>query len=247
MYYTAGHGANKRLICFPFEGGSSHFFRDWPESLCEYAEVIPVELPGRGRRISERLYYNLPDLVHEIMPSILPLLDKPFSFFGHGMGALISFEMAALLRKNFLPEPDQLFVSSCPAPCSPKKEHAMYKLPKNDFIKKLKEMNGFPSELLENKNLMDLMYPILEADFSVCGRYSYKAGLKVDCPITAFGGLSDVNISLDELQDWAEVTNFSFELDLLPGGHFFIIKSEGMFLKLLSEKLTLNREGVKPL
>ncbi|MGE5351775.1 MAG: thioesterase II family protein [Acidobacteriota bacterium] len=245
MYFNADHGANKRLICFPFEGGSSHFFRDWSKVLGEYVEVAAIELPGRGRRISERLYYKLPGVIHEILPSMLPLLDKPFYFFGHGLGALIAFEMTAVLRKSFLPEPDHLFVSSISSPQV--KKEVTYNLSKDKFLNKLKEMNKIPSEVLKDRDLVDLMYPILKADFSVSETYSYKAGFKIDCPITAFGGLSDINISLDEIQAWAEVTNSSFELNLLPGGHFFIIKSEGMFLKVLQEKLSLKKEGVNPL
>lgn len=245
MYFNAAQGASKRLICFPFEGGSSHFYRNWPQALGEFVEVAAVELPGRGRRISERLYYKMPDLIHEILPSILPLLDKPFYLFGHGLGALIAFEMAGALRKNFLPEPDHLFVSSNAAPMV--KTEAIYSLPKDAFLNRLKEMNKIPNEVLGDIDLLDLMYPILKADCSVAGTYCYKTGFKIDCPVTAFGGLSDINIGLDELQDWAEVTNSSFELNLLPGGHFFINKSEEMFLKVFSEKLSLYKEGVNPM
>lgn len=246
MYYGAGGGANKRLICFPFEGGSSHIFKNWADALKDHVEVVAVELPGRGKRIREKLYYRLPELIHELIPSILEYLDKPFYFFGHGMGALISFEMTQALSRNFLPEPDHIFVSGYAAPCSPIKEPLMCKLPKSEFLDKLKEKRLLPAEVLKDDNLLDLMYPILKADFSVCETYSYKVCYKTACGVTAFGGLADDTVGYDELQEWAEVTNSSFELNLLPGSHFFILNSRGMFLKILSEKLSFYNEGVKP-
>lgn len=244
MYFNGEHHASKRLICFPYAGGSSHIFRRWQASLCQHVEVVAVELPGRGRRYTERLCYRLPELINELMNPILPYLDKPYCFFGHSMGALIAFEMAHALRKNILPEPEHIFVSAHPAPNVHKREPAMHKLPEGEFIKKLKEMNGMPEEVLNNRELMELMMPILRADFSVCETYMYKPGLRAECPITAFGGLADDGIRLDELESWAEMTNSSFELNLLPGDHFYITKSEPMLLKVLSEKLALNSEGV---
>lgn len=244
MYFNGKHSTDRRLICFPYAGGSSHIFRRWQETLRQHVEVVAVELPGRGRRIMERLYYDLPELVNELMISILPFLDKPYYFFGHSMGALIAFEMTQALRKNLLPEPEHIFVSAHPAPNMHKSEPLMHKLPEDEFIKKLKEMNGMPDEVLCNRELMELMMPILRADFTLCETYKYKPGLKADCPITAFGGLADDGIRLDELEAWAEMTNSSFELNLLPGDHFYITKSEPMLLKVLSEKLTYNSEGV---
>ncbi|MCU7490601.1 MAG: thioesterase II family protein [Bacteroidota bacterium] len=244
MYFNGKNLADKRLICFPYAGGSSHIFRRWHEALHQHVEVVAVELPGRGRRYTERLYSKLPELVEDLKEKILPYLDKPYYFFGHSMGALIAFEMTQALRKSYLPEPDHIFVSAHPAPNFHKREPSMHNLPEDKFITKLKEMNGMPGEVLKNRELMELMMPILRADFSVCETYTYKPVPKTDCPITVFGGLADDGISLEELEGWAEMTNSSFELNLLPGDHFYITKSEEMLLKILSEKLAHYSVGV---
>ncbi|MCU7493865.1 MAG: thioesterase [Ignavibacteria bacterium] len=246
MYFNGKAWPERRLICFPYAGGSSHIFRRWHETLRPQVEVVAVELPGRGRRYTERLIHSLPELLKDLMNSILPYLDKPYCFFGHSMGALIAFEMTMALRKSYLPEPEHIFASAHPAPCVGKRGPFMHKLAENEFIGKLKSMNGMPDEVINNRDLMELMMPILRADFSVCETYSYRPGLKADCPITAFGGLADDGIALEELEAWAEVTNSSFELNLLPGDHFYITKSEEMLLKILSGKLALSRQSVGP-
>jgi len=92
--------ADLRLFCFPYAGGSSFIYRTWVEFLPASVEVCAIELPGRGRQIKLPPYNKLEPLVDAIASFMQPYLDKPFAFFGHSMGALVSFELARLLRKN---------------------------------------------------------------------------------------------------------------------------------------------------
>ncbi|BDA68772.1 hypothetical protein CAL7716_029380 [Calothrix sp. PCC 7716] len=92
--------ANLRLFSFPYAGGSSLIFRTWASSLPKNIEICPVELPGRGTQMKSRPFTQMESLVNEIAPIILPYLDKPFAFFGHSMGGLLSFELARHLRKT---------------------------------------------------------------------------------------------------------------------------------------------------
>ena len=42
-----------RLFCFPYAGGGDFIFRSWQRTLTDTIEVCPVQLPGRGSRITE--------------------------------------------------------------------------------------------------------------------------------------------------------------------------------------------------
>ena len=46
-------------------------------------------------------------------------------------------------------------------------------------IEKLREMNGTPPEILAHEELMDLMAPIVRADFTISETYTYKPGEKL--------------------------------------------------------------------
>jgi medium-chain acyl-[acyl-carrier-protein] hydrolase len=100
-----------KMFCFPHAGGSALIFRQWAELLPPTVQVISVELPGRGSRLREPSFLSLPALVNELEEVILPLLDKPFVFFGHSMGAVIAFELTRALRRRHGLVPQALFVA----------------------------------------------------------------------------------------------------------------------------------------
>src|SRR2546421_132109 len=138
--------ANLRLFCFPYAGGSSRLFYRWQEGLPASVEVVPVELPGRGMRLSQPPFANLRPMVQAIVEAIAPRLDKPFAFFGHSMGALISLELARALRREHGREPVHLFVSGRRAPHLPETLPPMHDLPEAEFIEGLRGLNGTPPE-----------------------------------------------------------------------------------------------------
>jgi medium-chain acyl-[acyl-carrier-protein] hydrolase len=81
---------------------------------------------------------------------------------------------------------------------------------------------------------MQLMLPLLRADFQVCQTYSYSIKSPLGCPITAFGGLQDKEIPREQLEAWRDHTSASFSLRMLPGDHFFLHPSESILLQIIS-------------
>src|SRR5438046_5889801 len=108
-----------RLFCFPYAGGGASIFRPWvdtPSILPAEVDICPVYLPGRESRLREPLFTRLPPLIEALSHALEPFLGLPFAFFGHSMGALISFELARHLRRIHHPGPAHLLISSHPAP-----------------------------------------------------------------------------------------------------------------------------------
>ena len=93
--------ARLRLFCFPYAGGSALMFRTWSNALPADVEVCPVQLPGRSTRLTERPFTELSPLIQVLAQALSPLLDKPFAFFGHSLGALVGFELARQLRRQY--------------------------------------------------------------------------------------------------------------------------------------------------
>ncbi len=229
--------AKLRLFCFPYAGGSAWIFRTWSDRLPPYVEVCPIELPGRGRRLREPPFKQLKPLIQEIAHALLPYLDKPFALFGHSMGGLVSFELTRLLRRKYNLSPTHLFVSGRRAPQIPEPEPPIHTLPDPVFIEKLRHLNGTPDQVLANEELMQLLLPILRADFAILETYVYASEPRLNCPLAVFGGLQDLEVSCDALEAWREQTNADFSLQMLPGDHFFLHSAQPLLLRTLYQTL----------
>lgn len=227
-----------RLLCFPYAGGGASIFRTWSDDLPRDVEVCPVQLPGRESRMRELPFTRLPPLVQALAQALLPYLDIPFAFFGHSMGALISFELARQLRRQYGLSPAHLFVSSHRAPQIPDPHPPIHHLPESMFVEELRRFSGTPELILQNPEIMEVFLPLLRADFSICETYTYSPEDPLECPISAFGGLHDLLASRDDLESWRDQTLGSFTLRMFPGDHFFLHTARAPLLQTVSQGLT---------
>jgi len=225
------------LFCFPYAGGAASLYKGWIRHLPPTVQAVLVELPGRGSRLRSPSIVSFPALIAALGEAIEPFVDAPFVFFGHSMGALIGFELARFLRRQHQRLPEALLVSGSPAPQIPDKYPKTYDLPKDEFIAELHRLGGTPKEALENAELMELMIPVLRADFELIQNYDYSAEAPLACPITAYGGLHDYEVTAEMLAAWKEQTASTFSLHMLPGDHFFLRSCEAILLGLLGRQL----------
>lgn len=226
--------AKFRLFCFPYSGAGGSIFRTWAAPLAPHIEVMAVQLPGREHRRKEPLFSHLPSLIQALTPALLPYLDRPFMFFGHSVGALISFEVARQLRRCQQPCPLQLIVSGRAAPQFPASTPPIHQLPDTDFLEELQRYNGTPAIVLNNADLMNVFMPILRADLAMNETYVYAPEAPFDFPIVALGGLQDPQVSQAALSAWREQTHSNFCFKLLPGNHFFLKAQQTEILQFIS-------------
>lgn len=229
--------ARVRLFCIPYAGGAANIYRKWTESLGAIVEVWAIEPPGRGSRLRETPFTTLRDLVRHLGPAFHPYLDKPFAFFGHSMGAIISFELARYLRRARLRNPLHLFVSGCRALQLPDPRHPTYDLPEAEFMEELRRLNGTPGDVLDHPEMMEFILPLLRADFALTQTYEYSHEPPLECPITAFGGFQDDEINRASVEAWQVQTSSAFSSYMLPGDHFFLDSSRAALLEVLARQL----------
>jgi medium-chain acyl-[acyl-carrier-protein] hydrolase len=237
LYPKPKPNADLRLFCFPYAGGGAQIYREWPEGLPSNVEVCPIQLPGRGNRMREVPYTKLLDLVESLSPAIVPSLDRPFAFFGHSMGAEIAYELSRLLSKQHGLEPAHLFVSGSIAPHIPDDRPPNYHLPGPEFTAEVRRLNGTPAEVLEHPELMQILIPLLRADFELVQTHKYVEGPPLSCPLTAFGGLRDQYVSPEAIEGWRQHTTGSFSARMLPGDHFFVATSQKLLHRIIAQEL----------
>ncbi len=223
VYQQAATSSCKmRLFCLPYAGSGAAIYRLWAEELPPDVELCRIQLPGRESRLRESPYDCLAELVDVLTQVIRPLLDVPFAFFGHSMGALVSFELARAVRRVHGVAPEHLFVSAWRAP-QQTLGTCLHQLPDREFIAEMQaRFAGIPNAILQEREILDIMLPILRADLAVCETYEYKQGEPLTCPISVFGGQDDHWIRPSDLEAWSSQTSAGFDVQMYPGDHFFI-------------------------
>jgi medium-chain acyl-[acyl-carrier-protein] hydrolase len=185
----------------------------------------------------EMLFTRLAPLVRALAQGLAPLLDKPFGFFGHSLGALVAFELTRQLRRQSGPQPVHLLVSAARAPQMPRKDRPIHALPEEEFLGELHRLNGIPGKVLEDTELMQFMLPILRADFAVFETYQYSAEPPLGCALAGFGGLQDRRVSSEDIEAWRDQTSASFSLRMFPGDHFFLNAAQPLLLQQIAQEL----------
>jgi medium-chain acyl-[acyl-carrier-protein] hydrolase len=238
--------ARMRLFCFPYAGGGATAFHSWRSLLGRKGmDLCCVQLPGRETRFREPPITAMDELVARICDGIDPYLDLPFSLFGHSMGTIISFEVTRELARRGRVLSEWLLMSGA-VPPHRRPVESLHTLPTAEFIDAVARCyNGLPSEVLTNQDLLDLMMPVLRADFQLVEGYRYKHAKALPVKITAFGGRQDSSVPPIELQRWSELTAQPecFQLIFFEGDHFFLNHQRPRLLAEIARVLTLGRRS----
>jgi medium-chain acyl-[acyl-carrier-protein] hydrolase len=111
------------------------------------------------------------------------------------------------------------------------------------LVEELRGYGGTPDELLQHRELMDLMLPIVRADFSIHESYTHTDGPPLAAPISAFGGLDDREVGREHLEAWGELTTGAFRLCMLPGDHFYLLRDRPSLLRAVLHDLAPRLAG----
>ncbi len=240
-----------RLFCFPYAGAGSSLFNTWSNGFLPDIELYLVNLPGRDARIREAPYRQLKPLIDPLTQGLLPHLDKPFVFFGHSMGSLISFEVARELRRLGAAQPLHLFVSGRQPPHVPDAHPDLHHLSEAEFSKTTQQFYGaLPEVILQDPELVTLFLSMMRADITMIETYEYEREAPLDCPITVYGGAHDPSIDQQTLATWKEQTTAGFKLKMFSGEHFFVQTARQAVLWELNTELAallkrIDGEGIQ--
>lgn len=231
--------AKQRLFCFHFAGGSAQIFRKWGVALEKHAEVQAVQLPGRANRFGEKPFTRVEEIVSGLLPALAMLLDKPFAFFGHSLGAIIAFELSRKLKAENLKLPSGLYLASRVAP-EIKPPAKIATLPDDDFLNALTARYGnAPGSALMNDPELRAMYlPSLRADMQVFESYEYHGQEHFDFPIATLRGKADIAISAEAMDGWKKIAPDRYEYHEFSGGHFFWQDDDTELLSFLKSSLS---------
>lgn len=220
-----------QLFLIHFAGGNSYSF-EFLLPLLKCFNIFTLELPGRGKRIRENLLRDFDLAADDFYNQVLKrLTGDEFMLYGHSMGASLAFRVCQMLENDNL-FPKCVFVSGNPGP-GIKIDKVRHLLQDDDLIYELKKLGGIPDELFENKELLDLVLPILRADFELSEKNSLESGPKIRTPIYAMMG--NMEEKYTEISNWGRFTKSQFKSEIFEGGHFFIHQHPQKIAKIIND------------
>ena len=227
------------MFCFPYAGGSATLFRDWPPLLPDDVELVGIQLPGRAFRLKDPAFTEMPKLLDAIEAQVSPHLDEiPYVFWGHSMGALLSFELMRRYQAQGRVMPRLAILSARRAPHLTGNPMNVGAMTDDEFIDELRKMGGTPDEIIDNKRLMNLVLPSLRADFEILYNWEHQDGPSLKLPLRVVGGLADTPIAEADLQAWDRYTEADCSTHMFAGDHFYLHDAQAELLPWLSDVLS---------
>jgi external thioesterase TEII len=207
-----------QLYLLHFAGGNSYSFQFLKPYFDQY-DFIPLELPGRGKRMREPLLRDFEAAADDIFRQIdNSLKDSPFLIYGHSMGAYLGLRVAGRLEMKGR-VPMCLVVSGNAGPGADE-DVIRHLLEKDEFRAELKKLGGVPREFFNNEDLLDFFEPILRADFELNEKIDFTSLPPVHAPVYAIMG--DKEPTAGRIDNWKNYTVTDASTEILPGDHFFI-------------------------
>lgn len=235
--FGTGADAPVRLLCLPHAGAGAGAYRAWGRSLPESVAVCPVQPPGREKRRAEPPVTSAPEMGRRLAPEIIDLVRPPYALFGHSAGALSAFEVSREIRRLGGALPVHLFVAGRRAPADPPIRTRLAGLPTDELATVLRKMGGTPEDVLADLGMLELLQPLLVADFQVSEVYEYLPEPRLPIPITAFASTRDHFADAEQVDGWRHETSARFQRLVLDGGHFAIFENSSTVLGRIAEDL----------
>ena len=229
------NSAEVTLICLPFAGGNKYSYLELFKYLPANVRPITLEPPGRGERVRENLLSDMYAMSEDLLLKVVDQVSQPYAIFGHSMGAILAYLLTQQIRKANLPLPIHLFASGNAGPSY--KRASKYSLLTKDRLKqKLIELGGSPEELLEDDSLFQFFESIIRADFHAVETFQYRKSVPFNIPISVMMGEED-KYTVEDAELWLRESSHPVDIQLYPGGHFFLFEHREKVCKYIEQKL----------
>ncbi|MEV5047421.1 thioesterase domain-containing protein [Streptomyces griseoincarnatus] len=226
-----------RLICLPHAGAGASAFRTWPDLLPPSIEVLAVQLPGREDRSKEDPPTRLQALVRASAIALRPFCTGDFALYGHCAGALLGWELARELGERHGLWPRRLLAAAQPAPHLPPSERPLHAVADADLAAEVGRRGGLPAAVQRNSALLEMLLPLIRADFTLWETYQYVPRPPLPVPVTTLRGTEDTTIPIAALHSWAEHTTVGHTHHEVDGGHYFVNQPTERTTRVLARAL----------
>ncbi|MCX4800058.1 MULTISPECIES: alpha/beta fold hydrolase [unclassified Streptomyces] len=224
-----GGGSRLKLFCLPPAGSNAESYRLWHPRLPRGVDVVPIDLPGHGTRLREPLIDEWDALVRDLSERLVRQIDGPYAVLGHGLGALLAFEVLRALAGRAAP-PELLVVVGRNGPSAPLSCTAVHE-PASTCLPGLPRLGDLPHAT----DVARMFRPELRADLRLAERYVRRFGPRLSCPVLAVAGRQDRAADGVGMEVWRQETAGGCEAVWVDGGCSLL--EGGEFMSVLNARL----------
>ncbi len=223
-----------RVICLPQAGAGAGAFSGWRRHVPAGVELAPVELPGRGTRVGERLPAHVQDLAEELFQGLGAELTMPYVLFGHSLGGMLAYEVARRVEAAGLRTPQAVMISGSRAPQTPSLR-TMSDADEDRLLGWVADNGGLPREILQFPGFVAEILQAIRADLRYAEEHVLLDPPRLACPLHVFGGIDDMITPPEYVPLWKEAAAGDFSVTMLPGGHSFPHTDPAVMLRFIEE------------
>ena len=226
-----------RLFCLPYAGAGASAYRRWPAAIGPDIEVVAVQLPGRENRILEDPQFGHAE-VAELADAIQAHHDGPYALYGHSLGGWHAYEITRHLHRTGGTLPVKLYTGGCRAPHIPATGTfaGLSTLDDDALLARVTQGGGLSEDVLAEPELLELLLPVLRADFTYLDRYTHTDDDPLPVPVVAYAGRADTAVALADIRPWDRHTSAGCTVQEIDGNHFFL-HDAGRVTELLAKDL----------
>lgn len=218
------------MFCLPPAGCNANIYFHWKNMLAENCQLVALEYPGHGRKLSQKLITDVDVLATHFLSEILPHTNQPFILFGHSLGGgLIWKIIEQLQQQNAVQHLKLVVVSSRPAP-----SHSAHICGKQDLddaglLREIKKYNYLPETVLNTPSLLQYCLKILRHDFGLSDQLIHASTPKIVQPLLVVYGDCDPDLP-DEamLSAWQNYTTQWQGHYEVAGDHFYFRNEQSL-------------------
>jgi acyl transferase domain-containing protein/surfactin synthase thioesterase subunit len=224
-----------RIFCIHPVGAGASMFSHFMYHAPANTEVLAFQLPGRENRKDEPFFESVPLLIEQMAQAMQPFLDKPFIIMGHSFGGILGYELIRYIKRNFGLSPAHLFISGTIAPQLTKKWKERDVISQTAVFTNSEERLLSLMSYIDDVEFLKKILPIMRKDMPLIMNYQYQETEQLDIPISAYAADKDEVVHAAEVARWEEQTNAGFELEVVPGDHWFLSRNKEQILAKLTE------------
>lgn len=180
-----------------------------------------MQLPGREERFGEPPREDAAAIATDIAAAIEAEGWEAVTLLGYSYGALLAFETACALEASARCRVSGLVACARAAPQTAPLE-TVADGPDADLLAHVRRLGGLPPEIDAAPEFLELLLPVLRADFRANDRYAAAPDRRIAAPIATVAGTDDPATAAGRDRAWADRTHGPHRLFRVAGGHFFV-------------------------